>query len=69
MEIVKIVELIGNSKKDWEDAAQNAVKEASKTIDGITGVEVIAQTAKVKNNKIIEYRTNIKVAFKVKDKR
>lgn len=69
MEIIKIVELIGNSKKDWEDAAQNAVKEASKTIDGITGLEVIAQTAKVKSNKIIEYKTNVKVAFKVKDKR
>ncbi len=69
MDIVKIVELIGNSKKDWEDAAQNAVKEASKTVDGITGVEVISQTAKVKNNKIAEYRTTVKVAFKVKDKR
>jgi len=69
MEIIKIVELIGNSKKDWEDAAQNAVKEASKTISGITGIEVLAQTARVKDNKIVEYRTNVKVAFKVNNKR
>ncbi len=69
MEVIKVVELIGNSKKDWEDAAQNAVKEASKTINGITGVEVLAQTARVKDNKIIEYRTNVKVAFKVNNKR
>jgi len=69
MEIIKIVELIGNSKKDWEDAAQNAVKEASKTIEGITGVEVLSQTAKVKDGKIVEYRTTVKVAFKVKDSR
>jgi len=69
MKIIKIVELIGNSEKDWEDAAQNAVREASKTVDGITGVEVLSQTAKVRDNKIIEYRTTVKVAFSVKDKR
>ena len=69
METIKIVELIGNSKKNWEDAAQNAVEEASKTIKGITGVEVLAQTAKVSKGKVVEYRTNLKVAFLVKDKR
>ena len=69
METIKIVELIGNSKKNWEDAAQNAVEEASKTINGITGVEVLAQTAKVLKGKIVEYRTNLKVAYLVKDKR
>ena len=69
METIKIVELIGNSKKSWEDAAQNAVDEASRTINGITGVEVLAQTAKVNKGKIVEYRTNLKVAFKVNDKR
>ncbi len=69
MGTIKIVELIGNSKKSWEDAAQNAVDEASRTINGITGVEVLAQTAKVNKGKILEYRTNLKVAFKVNDKR
>jgi len=69
VETIKIVELIGNSKKSWEDAAQNAVDEASRTINGITGVEVLAQTAKVNKGKIVEYRTNLKVAFKVNDKR
>lgn len=69
METIKIVELIGNSKKSWEDAAQNAVKEASSTIDGISGVEVLAQTAKVSKGKIVEFRTNLKVAFLVKGKR
>jgi len=69
METIKIVELIGNSKKSWEDAAQNAVEEASRTVDGITGVEVLAQTAKVNKGKIVEYRANLKVAFLVKDNR
>ncbi|MEN8153588.1 MAG: dodecin family protein [Acidobacteriota bacterium] len=69
METIKILEIIGTSKKNWEDAANNAVKEASETVNGITGAEVVGQTAKVSNGKIAEYRTTVKVAFKVKSKR
>ncbi len=65
MEVIKIIEVIGNSKKSWEDAAQDAVKETSKTVEGITGIEVISQTAKVNEGEISEYRTTVKVAFKV----
>ena len=63
MSTVKIVELIGMSTKSWEDAANSAIKEAAETIKGITGLEVSAQTAKVKDNKIVEYRTTVKIAF------
>jgi len=65
METVKIIELIGISKKSWEDAANNAILEATKTVNNITGLEVVAQTAKVENNKITTFRTNVKVAFVV----
>ena len=66
MATIKVIELIGTSAKSWEDAANNAVKEAAGTIQDITGLEIISQTAKVKNGKIIEYRSNLKAAFKVK---
>ena len=69
MATVKIIELIGTSPKNWEEAANNAVKEAQETVKGITGVEVVAQTAKVKDGEIVEYRTNVKLAFLVEDKR
>jgi flavin-binding protein dodecin len=65
MSTVKVVELIGTSTKSWEDAAANAIKEAAETVKGITGLEVSAQTAKVKNDKIVEYRTTVKIAFLV----
>ena len=65
MSTVKIVELIGTSTKSWEDAASNAIKGAAETIKGITGLEVSAQTAKVKDDKIVEYRTTVKIAFLV----
>lgn len=62
---VKIVELIGCSSKSFEDAIADGVKRAGKTIRGITGVDVVGQTAVVENDKIVEYRVNMKVAFKV----
>ncbi len=69
MDTIKILEIIGTSEKNWEDAANNAVKETSETVNDITGLEVVSQTAKVKSGKISEYRTTVKIAFKVKSKR
>ena len=69
MNTVKIIELIGISKKSWEDAANNAVKEAQETVEGISGLEVAGQTAKVEDGRITEYRSNVKVAFLVQDNR
>jgi len=69
MNTIKVVELIGTSPKNWEDAANNAIKEADETLQGITGMEVVAQTAKVENGKISEFRTTVKIAFLVKTNR
>jgi len=69
MATLKVIELIGTSKKSWEDAANNAVKEAQETVTGITGLEVVGQTARVDNGAIAEYRATLKLAFLVKDVR
>jgi flavin-binding protein dodecin len=69
MKTIKVIELIGTSATNWEDAANNAIKEAQETVKGITGLEVVAQTAKVEGGEIVEYRTNVKVAFQVQDNR
>ncbi|UMZ73917.1 dodecin family protein [Natranaerofaba carboxydovora] len=65
VETVKVVELVGESKQGWEDAVQNAVHEASKTIDDIAGVEIYNFTGDVEDGKIVEYKANVKVAFNV----
>ncbi len=65
MKVVKIVELIGNSPNSWEEAAENAMKEAAKTVRNIKGVDVKRFTAKVKEDKIVEYRAVVKIAFVV----
>jgi len=65
--VVKIIELIGVSKKSYEDAVVQAVKRSSKTVKNITGVDVIGQSAKVENGKVIEFHTNLKIAFVVEE--
>ena len=66
MTVVKIIELIGTSPNSWSEAAQNAVTEAAKTIKNIKGVHVKRCTAKVTDDKIVEYNVNVKIAFTVK---
>ena len=66
--VVKVVELIGVSTVSWEDATKQAVKDASKTIKNITGVQVIGATAKTRDGEIIEYRATVKVAFGLTDR-
>ncbi|MDH3207879.1 MAG: dodecin family protein [Gemmatimonadota bacterium] len=63
--VAKVVEIVGSSKKGWAEAADTAVQVASKTIKNITGVQVEAMTAQVKNGKIAMYKATVKVAFGV----
>ncbi|WP_350344715.1 dodecin family protein [Proteinivorax tanatarense] len=66
--VTKVIELVGESPKSWEDAIQNAVAKSAKSIDGISGVEVLNLTARVENGKLVEYKANVKVAFPVIDR-
>ncbi len=61
--IVKVLELVGESRTDWQDAVVSAVREASKTVKNISGVEVANWTAQVESGKLVEYKANVKVAF------
>jgi flavin-binding protein dodecin len=64
--VVKIIELVGVSSESFSAAVRNAVAEASKTIRGITGVDVIQSSATVGDDgNITEYHVNVKIAFKL----
>ncbi len=63
MSVAKVVELIGSSPKSWEEATANAVEAAAPTLRNIKGMDVTRRTAKVEKNKIVEYRTVVKIAF------
>ncbi|MGC8488530.1 MAG: dodecin family protein [Clostridia bacterium] len=64
-QVAKIIELVGESTKNWEDAVQNAVAEASRTIHGINGIEVTNWTANVRDGQVQTYKVDVKLAFGV----
>ena len=62
--VVKVIELVGSSTESFSDAVRNAVRTASETIRGITGVDVISSSADVgENGQLTLYKVNVKVAF------
>ena len=61
--IAKVIEVIAESEKSWDDAVQNALSEASKTVDNIKSIWVENMTAVVEANQIVRYRLNAKVTF------
>ena len=67
MLVAKVIELVGSSEKGWSEAADVAVRTASKSIKNITGVELVAMTAQVKDGGIVTYRSTVKIAFGVED--
>ena len=67
MSIAKITEISSSSPKSFEDAVQQGIARASKTLHGIEGAWIKEQKVIVRNNKVTEYRVDMKVTFILKD--
>ena len=65
MATLKVIELLAQSEKSWEDAAQVAVTKASKSLHNIKSIYIKEMEAKVDNGRITEYRINAKVSFEL----
>lgn len=63
MTMLKVIEVLAQSDKSWEDAAQNAVTQAAKSVNGIKSIYVKDSEAVVENGKIVQYRINAKISF------
>jgi len=61
--VLKVIEVLAESDKSWEDAAQEAVSRAAKTLHGIKSIYIKNFEAKVDNKKIVKYRVNANVTF------
>ncbi|HSJ55946.1 MAG TPA: dodecin family protein [Anaerolineae bacterium] len=68
MAIVKVIEVLAQSKESWEDATRVALTEAAMTVQGIQSIYIKEFQAVVENNEITEYRVNAKISFVVKDR-
>jgi len=67
--VYRITELVGTSKKSWEDAAANAVKVASKTLRDLRVAEVIKLDMVVEDGKVGAYRARVALSFKYDPKK
>ena len=65
MAVIKTIDLVGVSTKSWRDAAEQALQEASKTLRGIEGFDVLETSARVQDNSISEYHTHIRIRFRL----
>ncbi len=66
MAVLKVIEVLSNSDKSWEDATKKAVTQASKSVKNIRSVYVQEQSAIVKDDEVTEFRVNVKITFEVK---
>ena len=65
MSVIKTIDLVGVSGESWRDAASQALAEASKTLRGIEGMEVIDTSAVVEGDQIKEDQTHVRIKFRI----
>ncbi len=63
MAVARVTRLTASSPTSWQDAVQEAIGRANKTLRGLPGLEVVSQKAKIVDGKITEYRVTIDVTF------
>lgn len=65
MAVMKVIEVLANSDKSWEDATKNAVKKASSSVKNIKSVYVNEQSVTVNGSDVDQYRVNVKITFEI----
>ena len=65
MSIAKVVEVNSSSNKSFEDAIQTGITKVTETVKNVQGAWINEQKVVIKDNKITEYRVNLKVSFLV----
>ena len=67
--IVKVIEVIAQSDKGFDDAARSAVKEAAKSVKGMKSIWVDNLSAEIDGDRITQYRVNAKISFVLEGKK
>lgn len=65
MAIMKVIEVLADSSKSWEEATETGIKKASKSVKNIKSAFVQSQSVTVKDGSIDKYRVNLKITFEV----
>lgn len=67
MSVAKVVELSSTSTKSFEDAVEQGIARATKTLKNVQGAWIKEQQVSVENGKISSYRVNLMVTFVLGD--
>ncbi len=69
MSVVKVIEVLAQSEKGFEDAVQTALREASRSVRNIKTIYIKDMQAIVDGDRIAEWRVNTKISFALEDER
>ena len=69
MAVINTLELEGVSTTSWGDAAREALREAARTIRHINRLEVLGTSTSVKEGQITEFRTQVRLYFRIETDR
>ncbi len=67
MAVARVTKITASSPIGFQNAIEDGLTRASKSLRGITGLEVLSQKAKVEDGKIVEYRATMEVTFVLED--
>ena len=65
MAMAKVVEVNSSSQKSFEDAIQTGISKVTETVKNVQGAWINEQKVIIQDNKITEYRVNLKISFLV----
>lgn len=68
MAVYNTIDLEGVSTTSWGDAAREALREASKTIRGISKMDILGTSLRVRDGAIDEYRTAVRLYFEIQSR-
>lgn len=67
MAVARVTEIIASSSKGFQEAVQEGLRRANKTLRNLTGLHVLEQKAKVERGRIVEYRVTLRITFVLED--
>ncbi len=67
MAVARVTEIRASSSEGFQEAVLEGLRRARKTLRGITGLEILGKRVKVADNKIVEYRVDMKLVFILED--
>jgi flavin-binding protein dodecin len=67
MAVARVTKLTASSPRSWQDAVNEGLKRANKTLRGLTGLHIVEQKAHIEKGKISEYRVTMEITFILED--